>query len=215
MFLYLIVAGISSLSSSLVHLTSVCFALKLFSFLNFFLFDLICNHIDVRGLCLDLQGAFGALQKICEDSAEFLEKSPDRPLNTLIPKFLQFFKHTSSKIRCVVLYTFGNLCNVWKSLQRYSWVPDLPIWWWFIHRWNLWLNFVVQLFSNLNSWVLWFLSTDLMPSLVSISLSSARHRRLWPTSMSSCRWVHWCLSELWAYNPQTTLSMSVIEKNEY
>lgn len=129
MFLYLIVAGISSLSSSLVHLTSVCalifnldslFCTETFFIPKFFPLHLICNHIDVRGLCLDLQGAFGALQKICEDSAEFLEKSPDRPLNTLIPKFLQFFKHTSSKIRCVVLHTFANLCNVWKSLQRYS-----------------------------------------------------------------------------------------------
>ncbi|XP_018023344.1 transportin-1 isoform X1 [Hyalella azteca] len=45
------------------------------------------------------EGAFGALQKICEDSAEYLEKSPEQPLDALIPKFLQFFKHSSSKIR--------------------------------------------------------------------------------------------------------------------
>jgi len=45
------------------------------------------------------EGAFGALQKICEDSADFLEKSPDNPLDTLIPQFLQYFKHSSSKIR--------------------------------------------------------------------------------------------------------------------
>lgn len=47
-----------------------------------------------------LQGAFGALQKICEDSAEILDSDMlDRPLNVMIPKFLQFFKHNSPKIR--------------------------------------------------------------------------------------------------------------------
>ena len=46
------------------------------------------------------QGAFGALQKICEDSAEALDTDAlNRPLNILIPKFLQFFKHSSAKIR--------------------------------------------------------------------------------------------------------------------
>ncbi|XP_075937897.1 transportin-1 isoform X1 [Anarhichas minor] len=46
------------------------------------------------------QGAFGALQKICEDSAEILDSDIlDRPLNIMIPKFLQFFKHSSPKIR--------------------------------------------------------------------------------------------------------------------
>ncbi|XP_026104559.1 transportin-1-like isoform X3 [Carassius auratus] len=45
-------------------------------------------------------GAFGALQKICEDSAEILDSDMlDRPLNVMIPKFLQFFKHNSPKIR--------------------------------------------------------------------------------------------------------------------
>ncbi|CAF97100.1 unnamed protein product [Tetraodon nigroviridis] len=45
------------------------------------------------------EGAFGALQKICEDSAEILDSDIlDRPLNIMIPKFLQFFKHTSPKI---------------------------------------------------------------------------------------------------------------------
>ncbi|KAG5272425.1 hypothetical protein AALO_G00165390 [Alosa alosa] len=46
------------------------------------------------------RGAFGALQKICEDSAEILDSDMlDRPLNVMIPKFLQFFKHNSPKIR--------------------------------------------------------------------------------------------------------------------
>ncbi|XP_051550082.1 transportin-1-like isoform X2 [Myxocyprinus asiaticus] len=45
------------------------------------------------------EGAFGALQKICEDSAEILDSDMlDRPLNVMIPKFLQFFKHSSPKI---------------------------------------------------------------------------------------------------------------------
>jgi len=46
------------------------------------------------------EGAFGALQKICEDSSEILDSDAlNRPLNILIPKFLQFFQHNSSKIR--------------------------------------------------------------------------------------------------------------------
>ncbi|KAG9353683.1 hypothetical protein JZ751_011805 [Albula glossodonta] len=50
--------------------------------------------------CSVHQGAFGALQKICEDSAEILDSDIlDRPLNIMIPKFLQFFKHSSPKIR--------------------------------------------------------------------------------------------------------------------
>ncbi|XP_047411446.1 transportin-1 isoform X5 [Sciurus carolinensis] len=50
------------------------------------------------------EGAFGALQKICEDSAEILDSDVlDRPLNIMIPKFLQFFKHSSPKIR----YLYG------------------------------------------------------------------------------------------------------------
>jgi len=51
-----------------------------------------------------LQGAFGALQKICEDSSEMLDSDiVQQPLNVLIPKFLQFFKHNSPKIRLVMI----------------------------------------------------------------------------------------------------------------
>ena len=59
------------------------------------------------------EGAFGALQKICEDSAEALDSDTmNRPLNILIPKFLQFFKHSSPKIRshaiaCVNQFIIG------------------------------------------------------------------------------------------------------------
>lgn len=46
------------------------------------------------------EGAFGALHKICEDSAEALDAdTTTRPLDVLIPKFLHFFKHSSPKIR--------------------------------------------------------------------------------------------------------------------
>lgn len=63
----------------------------------------ICSCFQWVLICICLlQGAFGALQKICEDSAEILDSDVlDRPLNIMIPKFLQFFKHSSPKIRCV------------------------------------------------------------------------------------------------------------------
>ncbi|NXR23474.1 TNPO1 protein, partial [Cinclus mexicanus] len=48
------------------------------------------------------EGAFGALQKICEDSAEILDSDVlDRPLNIMIPKFLQFFKHSNPPLKPV------------------------------------------------------------------------------------------------------------------
>lgn len=59
----------------------------------------LCNMLDSTdyNVC---EGAFGALQKICEDSAEALDgDTTNRPLDILIPKFLQFFNHSSSKIR--------------------------------------------------------------------------------------------------------------------
>ncbi|CAD5125177.1 DgyrCDS13420 [Dimorphilus gyrociliatus] len=45
------------------------------------------------------EGSFGALQKICEDCGESLDTGPQGPLDVLIPKFLQFFKHQSPTIR--------------------------------------------------------------------------------------------------------------------
>ncbi|XP_050403950.1 transportin-1 isoform X2 [Patella vulgata] len=59
----------------------------------------LCQCLDSEdyNIC---EGAFGALQKICEDSAECLDNDVvNRPLNILIPKFLQFFRHQSPKIR--------------------------------------------------------------------------------------------------------------------
>ncbi|KAL6423181.1 transportin-1 [Cataglyphis hispanica] len=59
----------------------------------------LCQMLDSQdyNVC---EGAFGALQKICEDSAEILDSDAlNRPLNILIPKFLHFFRHSSPKIR--------------------------------------------------------------------------------------------------------------------
>ncbi|GFS76992.1 transportin-1 [Nephila pilipes] len=59
----------------------------------------LCHLLDSEdyNVC---EGSFGALQKICEDSAEYLDSDAlNRPLNVLIPKFLQFFRHSSPKIR--------------------------------------------------------------------------------------------------------------------
>nr|XP_009858661.1 transportin-1 [Ciona intestinalis] len=59
------------------------------------------------------EGAFGALQKVCEDCSEQLD-SPQlqESLEVMIPKFLQFFKHSSPKIRshaisCVNQFIIG------------------------------------------------------------------------------------------------------------
>lgn len=53
------------------------------------------DSLDIN-LC---EGAFGALQKICEDSADQLESAPSQPLNVLIPRFIQYFLHSNPKIR--------------------------------------------------------------------------------------------------------------------
>lgn len=59
----------------------------------------LCQNLDSEnyGNC---EGAFGALQKICEDSHDQLESDQvNKPLDYLIPKFLKFFRHTNPKIR--------------------------------------------------------------------------------------------------------------------
>lgn len=66
------------------------------------LFVCVCLRFDLTAsLCMSVsQGSFGALQKICEDSSELLDSDAlNQPLNIMIPKFLQFFKHRSPKIR--------------------------------------------------------------------------------------------------------------------
>ncbi|XP_042577339.1 transportin-2-like [Cyprinus carpio] len=67
----------------------------------------LCNMLDSEdyNIC---EGSFGALQKICEDSSELLDSDAlNRPLNIMIPKFLQFFKHCSPKIRSVFQSLFA------------------------------------------------------------------------------------------------------------
>ncbi|XP_039489315.1 transportin-1-like isoform X2 [Drosophila santomea] len=59
----------------------------------------LCEMLDNQdyNVC---EGAFSALQKICEDSVEILDSAAlNRPLNIMIPKFLEYFKHNSPKIR--------------------------------------------------------------------------------------------------------------------
>lgn len=59
----------------------------------------LCQHLDSESY-YTCEGAFGALQKICEDSHEQLDADTvNRPLDYLIPKFLKFFRHTNAKIR--------------------------------------------------------------------------------------------------------------------
>ncbi|OZJ02963.1 hypothetical protein BZG36_04519 [Bifiguratus adelaidae] len=61
--------------------------------------------------CLDnpneavVEGAFGALSKICEDSSRELDQDIEgvRPLNFMIPKFIQFCDSPSNKIRVYAL----------------------------------------------------------------------------------------------------------------
>ena len=53
----------------------------------------LCEMLDSEDYTT-CEGAFGAMQKICEDSAEMLDSDAlNRPLNHLIPKFIHFFKH--------------------------------------------------------------------------------------------------------------------------
>uniref|UniRef100_A0A182WMC8 Transportin-1 n=1 Tax=Anopheles minimus TaxID=112268 RepID=A0A182WMC8_9DIPT len=59
----------------------------------------LCDMLDSQDYIV-CEGAFGALQKICEDAADTLDSSAlNRPLNIMIPKFLQFFRHSSPSIR--------------------------------------------------------------------------------------------------------------------
>ncbi|CAK9304599.1 unnamed protein product [Gordionus sp. m RMFG-2023] len=60
----------------------------------------LCSLLDSKS-SLEVEGAFSALQKLCEDCAEILDKdtSENNCLNFMIPKFLQYFKHENPKIR--------------------------------------------------------------------------------------------------------------------
>jgi hypothetical protein len=51
-----------------------------------------------------VEGAMNALHKICEDCGERLESEAlNRPLNTLIPKFIQFFRHQHGPVRAYAI----------------------------------------------------------------------------------------------------------------
>ena len=56
----------------------------------------LCTHLEAEAYA-SCEGAFGALQKICEDSHEQLEQS--EAIGYLIPKFIQYFRHSNAKIR--------------------------------------------------------------------------------------------------------------------
>lgn len=58
----------------------------------------LCNMLDSQdyNVC---EGAFGALQKISEDSAEMLDGELNNHRSVFIPKLLKFFSHASPKIR--------------------------------------------------------------------------------------------------------------------
>lgn len=59
------------------------------------LYQLICSEDHAI-----VEGAFGALQKICEDLADVLcSDTLSKPLEAMLPKFIQFFKHPSAKVR--------------------------------------------------------------------------------------------------------------------
>lgn len=66
----------------------------------------LCQHLDSESYA-SCEGAFGALQKICEDSHEQLDSDQyNRPLEYLIPKFLKFFQHSNPKIRLLIFFSF-------------------------------------------------------------------------------------------------------------
>ncbi|XP_016955471.1 transportin-1 isoform X2 [Drosophila biarmipes] len=67
----------------------------------------LCDMLDSQdyNVC---EGAFSALQLICEDSAGNLDSSGlNWPLNMMIPKFLKFCRHNSPKIRCHAIVCFN------------------------------------------------------------------------------------------------------------
>uniref|UniRef100_A0A1I7VX50 Transportin-1 n=1 Tax=Loa loa TaxID=7209 RepID=A0A1I7VX50_LOALO len=60
----------------------------------------LCNMLDGSDENLQ-EGAMGAIQKICEDSADML--APQEHLSTLIPKLLCFFNSPAPKLRALAL----------------------------------------------------------------------------------------------------------------
>ena len=51
-----------------------------------------------------VDGAFGALEKMCEDAPEVLDcEASGRPLNSLVPKWLAYFQHPTTRFRRAAL----------------------------------------------------------------------------------------------------------------
>lgn len=84
------------------------------------LFEILMQKMDSEDY-YECEGAFSILQKVCEDSAEMLDSEAfRRPLTMLIPKFLQFFNHNSSKIRSYALSCINNfIMNRTQVLMTY------------------------------------------------------------------------------------------------
>ena len=119
----------------------------------------LCELLDSPDYTV-CEGSFGALQKICEDSAEALDSdSLNRPLNFLIPKFLQFFKHSSPKIRshaiaCVNQFIIGRSQALMNHIDHF--IGNL-----FFSNILYWLKFIyktLKSFSFLEN--LFFLAND-------------------------------------------------------
>lgn len=72
----------------------------------------LCQFIESQDQFL-CEGAFSALLKICEDCSDQLDSQAlNRPLDILIPKFLQFFHHSNPRIKshaiaCVNQFIFN------------------------------------------------------------------------------------------------------------
>ena len=57
--------------------------------------------------CFLVQGALSTIQKICEDSPQWLEADPGHPLEVLVPRLLQFLGHNQPKLRSLALSTLN------------------------------------------------------------------------------------------------------------
>ena len=65
-----------------------------------------CSMLDSENYTV-CEGSFGALQKICEDSAEILDSdSLNRPLNVLIPK-VTFASHWYAVNGLLICFLFS------------------------------------------------------------------------------------------------------------
>lgn len=85
----------------------------------------LCQLLDSSDYNV-VEGAFGALQKICEDSCEILasDTTNPSPLSYMIPTFLRFFKHSSPKIRshaiaCVNHFIINRSTDLMRNIDSF------------------------------------------------------------------------------------------------